>query len=184
MLSHTRAISSYRSAGTTRSTYSTHQKRTLLRAAPVLPLRCQHARPSNPPTPVRQAPTNLAKLASRPAVPMKGGGTARQSCGVWRVLPPLLGTGLAELPSAGNGTGATEMGVLIWEAMSDSRVWYGYSSSIRKKSALWMKKSPVRGGGHGDSGDADVGPGFIVAGFVFSAGLSFQHQQRRLVLST
>ena len=73
---------------------------------------------------------------------------------------------MAELPSAGNGTGATEMGVLIWEAMSDSRVWYGYSSSIRKKSALWMKKSPVRGGGHGDSGDADVGPGFIVAGFV------------------
>jgi len=60
------------------------------------------------------------------------------------------------------------MGVLIWEAMSDSRVWYGYSSSIRKKSALWMKKSPVRGGGHGDSGDADVGPGFIVAGFVFN----------------
>ncbi|EOD26150.1 hypothetical protein EMIHUDRAFT_237068 [Emiliania huxleyi CCMP1516] len=99
---------------------------------------------------------------------MKGGGTARQSCDIWRVLPPLLGTGLAELPSAGNGTGATEMGVLIWEAMSDSRVWYGYSSSIRKKSALWMKKSPVRGGGHGDSGDADVGPGFIVAGFVFN----------------
>ena len=92
---------------------------------------------------------------------------------------------MAELPSAGNGTGATEMGVLIWEAMSDSRVWYGYSSSIRKKSALWMKKSPVRGGGHGDSGDADVGPGFIVAGFVFNffrrgPGLSFQHQQRRL----